>query len=264
MVGIGRPVVVGLVARITVGGNGRVIAIDMAGGTSDGRVCAGQREHRVMVKRRGRPGHRGVAESAVGGEACRDVIGIGGAGEILGVAGIAVERNRGVVVIDVALRARHGNVRPGQGELGGIVIETRSGPVGGAMAGFAGCRETTGRVRRGVGVVVIDLVAPNAIGGQRCVVVVDVARGASDSNVRPGERKLGRVVVKGRAGPVRCTVASLTRCREANAGMRRSVGVVEIGLMAADAGCGERPVVGAGAGVALRALHGGVEACQWE
>ena len=227
-------------------------------------MCAGQREDRVVVKRRGLPGDGGMAESAVSREPCRDVIGIGGAGEILGMARIAIKRNRCVVVLDVALRARHGNVRPGEWELGGVVIETRSGPVGGAVASLAGGRETAGRVRRSVGVVVIDLVAPNAIGGQRGVVVVDVAGGASHGDVRPGERKLGRVVIEGRAGPVLSGVAGLTCSWEAGNRMRRSIGVVEIGLMAADAGRGERPVVSAGAGVALRALHGGVKACQRE
>jgi len=227
-------------------------------------MCAGQREHRVMVKRRVRPGDRGMAESAIGREACRHVIGIGGAGEILGVAGIAVKRNRCVVVVDVALRARHGNVGTGEGELGRVVIETRSGPVGGAVARFTGRRESSGRVRRGVGVVVIDLVAPNAIGRQRRVVVVDMASGAGHGDVRPGQRKLGCVVIEGRAGPVRSAVAGLTCGCEADRRMRRRVGVVEIGLMAAYAGCGERPVVSAGAGVAQRALHGGVKPCQRE
>ncbi len=103
-----------------------------------------------------------------------------------------------------------------------------------------------------------------AVGRQGRVVVVRVARRASHGDVRAGQRERRRVVIEGRPGPIRSAMASLARGWEAGRSMRRIGGSVEIRLVAADAGCRERPIVCAGAGVALHARHSGVETSQRE
>ncbi len=57
------------------------------------------------------------------------------------VAGIAVGRNRCVVIVHVAIGASHGGVGPGEREGGVVVIERRRLPGGGVMAELALLRE---------------------------------------------------------------------------------------------------------------------------
>ena len=91
-------------------------------------------------------------------------------------------------------------MRPGQRELGQIVVENRRGPTGRGMTYVAGGRKT-GRLMIGVGgIVVIILVAGHAIGGGAGI-TVRVTLYAVQSRVRPGKRELGLAVIKDRRAP---------------------------------------------------------------
>ena len=57
-----------------------------------------------------------MAQSALGGETCSDVLGIGGPGEVRLMAAIAGGWQRCVVVIGMALRATYCGVRSSQRE----------------------------------------------------------------------------------------------------------------------------------------------------
>lgn len=108
---------IGLVASIASCGKGSVVVIDVALCAGDGGMRAGQWECRVVViKGRPGPGRGVVACGAGGGEARRGVGGIGGSVPIRFVAGVAIGRNRSVVVVNVALRTRNGYMRAGQRE----------------------------------------------------------------------------------------------------------------------------------------------------
>ena len=94
-----------------------------------------------MIKGRGCPRRGAVAQSAIGRESRADVIRIGGAGEILGVARIAIGRNGREVVIHVARGTGHGNVRAGQREDGLVMVEDCAAPVRGGVTNLAIGRE---------------------------------------------------------------------------------------------------------------------------
>jgi len=78
-----------------------------------------------MIKRGRRPGRRVVTDFALLREARRSVVRIGRSVEILQVATDACRHGKVVVAIQMALRARHAHVCPGQGEPGLRVIEGR-------------------------------------------------------------------------------------------------------------------------------------------
>ena len=66
-------------------------------------------------------------------------------------------------------------MRAGKRERRCVVVECCGRPIRGGVACGAGCREANSGVGRGVGAVVILLVATVACGGQGGVVVIDVA-----------------------------------------------------------------------------------------
>jgi hypothetical protein len=138
-----------------------------------------------------------VADRAIGGEARRNVSGICGSSEVCLVASIACRGQRQVVIVRMALCARDGCVGAGQRERRGVVIEGRARPIRGAVASGARGRETYRRVWRAVGPVPIRRVAGIAIGRQRGVVVVYVARCAGNGGMGAGERERGGVVIEG-------------------------------------------------------------------
>ncbi len=122
-------------------------------------------------------------------------------------------------------------------------------------------------MRRVGGLVEVGLMAGDAGGRLALEDAVGVATGACHREVRAGERKLGRVVVEAGAGPCGGGVTGRAGGDESRRGVRRVGGLVEIGLMAGDAG-GRLPLedtvaVAAGAGDGLvrtgeRKLRGGV------
>jgi len=103
------------------------------------------------------------------------VIGAGGAGEVGLVAAVAVCRQRSVVVVYMALRARDADVRASKRERRVVVIKSGLCPRRGVVTGGAGGGESGADVVGIVGSGVIGFVASVAIRGQCCVVVVGVA-----------------------------------------------------------------------------------------
>ena len=172
------------------------------------------------------------------------VIGIGGGVVIRLVAPVAIRGKRGVVVVDVAIRAlpwRY-SVRAGQGERRGVVVELAVGPDYRVVAQFAGRRET-GRdmVHRALGVVVVVQVTTDAGRGVQLVVVVDVAIRALPrrDRVRAGQGKSGRGVIESRAAPGGRAVAGLARRREAGCHMvwiGRALVILQVATDASRAG----------------------------
>ena len=110
------------------------------------------------------------------------------------------------------------------------VVKSRPGPGGGVVASCAGCGENCWRsLMDGIrGAVVSGGVAAVAVGGQRGVVVVDVAVRAWNLEVETRERKRSRGVVKRPVGPQSCIVAELASSGESHLDVidRRRRGVV--------------------------------------
>ena len=123
--------------------HGVVVRVRMAGCAYSICVAVIGREISV-IECRSRPGGRGVTGVASRWEAGRLMIRIRG----VVVIGLVAADARGwqcrVVVVDVAHHAGHGRrrVETSQRESRVVVIERRSRPVGGAMAGVACGRET--------------------------------------------------------------------------------------------------------------------------
>lgn len=168
--GIGRVVVVGLVASDAGGGQGRVVVVHVAITALSRRhsVRSGERECRVVVVE-GRVGPDGgvVAKFAGGRESSRAVRRIVGIRVILLMTGVAERAVQRIVIVDMAIgaKARRHRVRTGELESGCGVIERSIAPENRVVAGFACQREGGGNViyRRDC-VVVIRLMAGNTGG----------------------------------------------------------------------------------------------------
>jgi len=166
--------------------NGVVIRVGMARGANAVGIAVARGELRVqrMVKRRRRPGGGRVARIAL---RRREERGLSQVSRIGGpvvrglVAADAGQRQRGVVVIHVAQRARRRRMRSGQRpERRGAVIKRGIGPEHGVMAYLAGGGETRSYVvNRSFRVVVIRLVARHARCHRDVEVAVHVAQRAS-------------------------------------------------------------------------------------
>ena len=152
-----------------------------------------------VIECRAEPGRGVVASGARSGESRRDVVGVGGGGVLRFVAGVAIGGRSHVDAVDVALSARNRNVCSSERKRGFGMIEDRVGPRGSVVA------YGTGGGKSGIDVIgigggrVLRFVAGVAIGWNRCVVVVDVAKGAGSADVRSGKResRLG-VIERGR------------------------------------------------------------------
>ena len=145
-----RALVVLQMTGIARGVERRILTIGMALDAGYARVGAGKREPGVVViEARRRPGRGGVADLAILREPGRHVIRVHGGLIILGVTARTRHVQAGVDSARMALQARDGDVRPGQGEFSLCrVIEDGAGPVRGRMAERAILRESGGRVRR--------------------------------------------------------------------------------------------------------------------
>ena len=98
-----------------------------------------------------------------------------------------------VVIVDVALCALHGRVRPGQRESRSRVIEGGAGPRRGAMALLASLRESGAdvvRIGRALEIFQVAADASRICAGQ-VVVAIHVALRALHASVRPGQREPG-------------------------------------------------------------------------
>jgi len=118
-----------------------------------------KRKDRRMIESRRSPVSRRVAQRAIGREAGGDVSRIRGPSEIRFMAAVASCRQRSVIVIRVATRARHSRMRSRQRERCRVVIEARSGPIRGRVAGTARRGEASRHVRGSVGPRVIRSMA---------------------------------------------------------------------------------------------------------
>ena len=102
--------------------NGVVVWIGVAGGADSPRPSVIGRPVRV-IECGSRPCRGGVACLAGCGETSSNVIGIRRARVVCLVAGIAVGRHGGVVVVYVTVRAWNCGMRPGKGEWSVVVVE---------------------------------------------------------------------------------------------------------------------------------------------
>jgi len=177
--------------------------------------------------------------------------------------------NRVIVRVDVAGRANSTSIAVAGRELRVLgMVKARVQPVGSAVAVLARCREELGlrrmaRIRR---VVVILQVASDARCRQRGVVVVNVAvhtlpRG---HGVRPGQRKRGIVVVKGRIGPDDRVVAQFALLRKARSCVIWIRGPVVVLQVAGHASCAVQAVVVVHMAVRTLPRRHHVRVGQWE
>ena len=104
------------------------------------------------------PVERCVAGVTGGGKSGGDMARIGGSIPVGLMATVAVGRERGVVIVDVALGAGHGRMSTGEGK-DRRVIECRCVPGGGCVTQGTVGWETSSNVRGICGAVEVDLVA---------------------------------------------------------------------------------------------------------
>ena len=126
------------VASVAVGWCPAVVSGSMAGGTSDGGMCAGQRKGgRRMVEVSRAPTGGVVALGAVMAEILSGMIGISGAVVLSLVTGPAIGRRITAISIGMTLSTGHSSMRTCQGEGRGGMVETGRIPRCGGMTGRA-------------------------------------------------------------------------------------------------------------------------------
>ena len=197
MARVGGLVVVGDVAAGA--GIGRVVVIAVVAGSAiigNGCVRSGQRVKTAVIESRRYPGRFGMAGGAIRRELRRHVVGIGGlvvVGDVTAGAGV-----RRVVVIAVVAGSaiiRYARMRAVQGII--VVVNGESGrfPAGCSMATGAVRRDIQRQVIRVGALVVIRGMATGAIGGSACI-PRSVTINAIGREVRPSQREAGVVVIK--------------------------------------------------------------------
>lgn len=143
VVRIGRSGVIGLVARVAVRRQGRVIVVYVTAGARNVDMEAGQRKRRVVVIEAGRdPSCRVVTHVALLRESRGDVIRIGRALKILQVTAHAGRAGEVIVVVYMARGTWGSRVRSRQRETGSGMIKRCRLPRRRAVAHFAGLRES--------------------------------------------------------------------------------------------------------------------------
>ena len=190
MIGIsGALVVLQMASRA--GAAGQVVTtVHVALHTRQAGVCSGKGESSTrVVEGCISPGSGAMAALTGLRHCCLHVIRIGRALVILQMARDACCVGQVVVSVDVALRTLQGDVRPGQRETCGGVIESSIGPGRGAVAAFASLRHSSLHVV-GIGRALKVLqVAGDTCGIGQVVISVDVALRTLHRRVRPGQRK---------------------------------------------------------------------------
>ena len=207
---IRRGLIVGFVTGEAVGRNGCVVVVHVATGAGHGRVLAGQRKGcGVVIERRRNPGGRVMADFTLLWKSRLNVIRVGGAVEILQVAGGTGGAVQAVVAIHVALRALQRDVRPGQREAGRCVIKDRVRPGRSRVAGITGLREAgLGVIRVSRALVVLQMAGRARAAGQG-VVPIDVALCARQAGVCSCKSESRTGVVEGSISPGRGAMAAL-------------------------------------------------------
>jgi len=136
MIGIGRALEIGLMAREAIRGRAREAIIDVAliaGGRS---VRPGQRKAGlVVIKGRGQPGARGVTRSAIVRKIRSHMVGVNRALKIRLMTGEAIHGRPSIAIIQVAEIAGHGQIRAGERETRAIMIKARRLPCRVIVAG---------------------------------------------------------------------------------------------------------------------------------
>jgi len=119
----------------------------MANAASQRKMRSRQRKRRLgVIKSCAGPGRGAVADRAIRGEACGNVVRVGSGLELLVVAGETVRGRCSEVAASVALRAGHAYVGSGQREFRCVVVERCRQPRRGVMALLARLREAAGHV----------------------------------------------------------------------------------------------------------------------
>lgn len=244
MVRIGRTLEVRLMARVARRRSRSVVVVCMALDALQGRVRSGQRIVRIgrMVEVDARPVRRAVACVASCRKRSSSVARIGCALPIRLMAAVARRRQSRVVVVRVALCARHSRMRPGQREYRSM-IEGGRRPVCRRVAERAVRGKSCRNVRGIVGAGEVSLVTSVAGRRQRRVVVVHMALRALNGSMRAGKREARFVVIEIRQRPRSRVVALRAVSRKPSRRVRRIVRRLVVGLMASVARCRQRCVV---------------------
>lgn len=108
------------------------------------------------------------------------------------------------------------------------VVERRSGPRCGGVTGLARGREAGRSVIRIGGGLVVGFMTREAVGRNRCVIVVHVTTGAGHGGVLAGQRERRVVVIERRRNPGRGVVAHVALLREPGLDVIRVGGSVEV------------------------------------
>src|ERR1035438_3838987 len=171
-----------------------VVVADVARGA----LLAGMEAHQCkpgggVIERGATPIRRGVAAGAILREVgCFVRRGVGSV--VVGLVTVpAGAAGQAVVVAHVAQGALHRQMKTGECEARGGVVERRTRPVEGrgSVAPGAVLREAGSQVRRAEGAIVVGLVAVPAGRAGQAVVVVHVARGALLARVETCQREAG-------------------------------------------------------------------------
>lgn len=213
VIGVGGSLIVLEVAGHASSYRQAVVAVHMTLRAWGRDVHTGQRETSLAVIESGiGPRSRVVAAGAGGGNSGLRVVGVGGALEILHVAGCTIRRSAGELSVHMALGAGHSGVRPGQGKFGkGVVIESGRLPGGGGVTALARLREPCLHVIRVGCFLEVGKMAAYAGGGRARELASDVTGGAIQRNMRSRQCKAGdSQVVKRGARPAIETVTLFT------------------------------------------------------
>lgn len=195
VVRIGRAGPIRLVAAVARCWQRSEVIVRVALGACKCRMRSCQRKYGCMVEGRWAPTARRMADRTIRREPRRNVIRIGGAGEIRLMTGIAGGRRIYIIVVRMTLHARKSCMRSGQWIVGiGRVVKSNCRPVAGVMTGIAGCWKSRCNVVRVRCSGEVSLMAAVAVGRQSRIVIVRMALRARHCGMSSGKRKHGCVI----------------------------------------------------------------------
>jgi len=211
----------------------------MASGARQGHMCTGKREFGQPVVELGvLPIDRGVALTAIGGQARGAVVGICRRVELVDMAPIASRGRAGETPADVAGITGNSYVSAGERKLRNVVVELGVVPIDCPMAHRTVLRETGGRVRRIIGCIEILYVAAEAIRRSPLEASANVARRAIQARMRASQDESGLAVIECDPQPSVHVVARLARHGETSRPMVNRFSSIEIVNVTGGALCG--------------------------